>query len=89
MRITHWFDFETYVTSKGDNIPVKVEATISSDRQGDVEIEGFKVKLIDSNVEIAPSDAQINQIRSEIYERVNEVGSDIIPHRKDDWRNEW
>lgn len=92
-RIPHWFDFETFITA-GQSKPmlVKVEATISSDNDGVVEIEGVKVYWIDddgevSNTELVLSDTQMNEVCTEIYERCD-VGEGY-DEQGDDWRNEW
>lgn len=78
-RAVHWFDFETTITGLGE---VRVEATISSGKSG-VEIEGVKVKMLDSLVEIVPSDQQMRQVRDAIYENCEPDDP------ADDWRNEW
>ena len=78
MRRIHWFDFETTVSSSAGRLLVKVEATISSDSYGDVELEGVKALLLNSETgeptgnELFPSPEQMSEIRKEIWERVRE-----------------
>lgn len=82
MRRMHWFDFETTVPSTLGRLLVKVEATISSDTHGDVELEGVRVLLLHSETgeptgnELFPNREQEKEINSEIWERVREVVSD-------------
>lgn len=84
MRRIHWFDFTTTIIYRGVERSVKVEATIS-ESHGEVEIEGVKVKLANSNLEIVPSDDQMKEIRREIYAECDNTPDDP----KDDWRNQW
>lgn len=78
MRRLHWFDFETTVSTTTSRLLVKVEATISSDSYGDVELEGMKVLLLNSETgeptgnELLPNKEQAEEIRKEIWERVRE-----------------
>jgi hypothetical protein len=68
MRTHHWFDFEMTIECRGANKSVRIEATVSSNGNG-IKIEGFKVKLLDSTVEMVPSDAQVTAIKAEIVRR--------------------
>lgn len=83
MRRIHWFEFNTRLVRNGEFLPVSVDATISSDDEGDVEIEGVKVFLKDTKTEIVVSHSEMQDIRAEIYETCSpdEPGAD--------WRNEW
>ena len=78
MRGIHWFDFETTVSASTGRLLVKVEAPISSDSYGDVELEGMKVLLLNSETgeptgnELLPNKEQAEEIRKEIWERVRE-----------------
>lgn len=78
MRRLHWFDFETTVSASTGRLLVKVEATISSDSYGDVDIEGLKVLLLNpetgilSGNELMPNKEQMAEIRKEVWERVRE-----------------
>lgn len=78
MRRMHWFDFETTVASSTSRLLVKVETTISSDSYGDVELEGMKILLLNSETgeptgnELLPNKEQAEEIRKEIWERVGE-----------------
>jgi len=66
------FDFEMELaTTKGEDLPVTVEATIS--RYGsNVEIEGVKVCKRDTNIELVLSDKQMSDVYEEIWERVDD-----------------
>jgi hypothetical protein len=74
----HWFDFETTVSASSGRLSVKVEATLSSDGYGDVDIEGVKILLLNSETgeptgnELLPNKEQAADIREEIWERVRE-----------------
>lgn len=76
MSRMHWFDFETTVSASTGRLLVKVEATISSDSYGDVELEGMKVLLLNPETgeptgnELLPNKEQTADIREEIWERV-------------------
>lgn len=79
MRRIHWFDFETTVSSSAGRLLVKVEATVSSDTYGDVELEGVKALLLNSETgeptgnELFPSPEQMSEIRKEVWERIQDV----------------
>lgn len=79
----HWFDFETKVTIGEEEVPVMVEATISADSSNVQALEGVKVKLLRSGVELVLSDKQMRLLDEEIWERCHpdEPG--------DDWRTDW
>lgn len=89
MRYVHWFDFETYIKKNGDTVPVKVEVTISSDKDNIVDLEGFKVKLVDGDTELVLSNEQVKDVTVEIWERINDAGAPVIDEPGSDWRNEW
>lgn len=71
MRRHHWFDFETSVKwNDGSSRTVRVEALVSAWKgSDDLEIEGVKVKLVDTNVEVILRDDQMKGIYDEIRER--------------------
>jgi hypothetical protein len=68
LRTHHWFDFDTLISYKGDWLTVRVEATISSSSSG-VEIEGVKIKMLDSDVQLVLDDKQMKRVREEIVKR--------------------
>lgn len=70
MRTYHWFDFVVSLPWKDGSKSVKVEATISSGSGSGVAIEGIKVRLLDSDVEIVPTDAQLQYIHEEVFKRI-------------------
>jgi hypothetical protein len=73
VRTFHWFDFETSLPwTDGTVRTVRVEATVSSGEENGVEIEGIKVRLLDSAVLVVPTDQQLSDIRTAIFERCSQ-----------------
>ena len=71
MPPTHynWFDFEMTLLWHDHVRSVRVEATVSSSRRG-VSIEGVKVRLLDTDVQVVPTDKQMHAIYEAILSRV-------------------
>jgi hypothetical protein len=73
VRTFHWFDFETSLPwADGTVRTVRVEATVSSGEENGVEIEGIKVRLLGSLVLVVPTDQQLSDIRTAIFERCSQ-----------------
>lgn len=69
MRTIHYFEFETHVLLKGKRLPAKVEAILSAGPTEVREIEGVKIKLLDTGVTVVVSNQQMRDIRMEILEK--------------------
>jgi hypothetical protein len=69
-RTYHWCDFETTLRENGHRISVLVEAELSSGGgTNETTLESVRVKLLDSNVEVVPTDKQMKAIKTEVFER--------------------